>query len=138
MDQEGFLKDDQIYFCKFLSYRELWCINLHVLCETNLMVWSKLLIHIIIGVKKILHGSGRVPEGWPDLLLSNFELHRSLIYQFVCTLQDQYNSVITITYGHHLWNQESPPWFKKGSWKISRSTVVNFLATEKCSISICM
>ena len=31
-----------------------------------------------------------------------------------------------------------PPWMGKGSWKITRSTFVNFLATEKCDISILM
>ena len=110
MDEERFLKDDQIYFCQLLSYKEVWYINLYVLCETNPMVWSKLLIHIIIGVKKILHGSGRVPEGWPDLLLSNFKLQRSVIYQLVCTFWYKSNGVIKITYAHHFWNQEEPLW----------------------------
>ena len=30
--QEEFLKDDKIYFFQFLSYREVWYINLYVLC----------------------------------------------------------------------------------------------------------
>ena len=93
---------------------------------------------IIVGVKKILHTSGRVPGGWQDLLLSNFELHRSVIYQFVCTLWDKSNGVIKIPYGHHPWNQEDPPWIRKGSWKMTRSTFVNIWATEKCDISISM
>ena len=66
MDQEGFLKDDQIYFCQYLSYREVWYINFYVLCETNPMVSSKSLMDIILGIRKILHGLGRVPEKWPD------------------------------------------------------------------------
>ena len=69
MDQEGFLNNDQIYFCHFFSYREVWCIHLYVLCKTNIMMWSKLLMDIILGVKNILHGSVRVLKGWPDLLL---------------------------------------------------------------------
>ena len=138
MDQEGFLKDDQIYFCQIMSYREVWYINLFVLCKTNLMMWSIILMDIIISVMKILHRSGRVPEGWQDLLLSNSELQRSVIYQYVCTLWDKSNGVIKITYGHHPWNQEDPPWIRKGSWKMTRSTFVSFWATEKFDISNCM
>ena len=33
----GSLKDDQIYFCQILSYREVWYTNLYVLCKINLM-----------------------------------------------------------------------------------------------------
>ena len=65
----GPLKDNQIYFCKFLSYREVWYTNLYVLCKRNLMMWSKLLMEIIIGVKKIPYILGRVSEEQPDLLL---------------------------------------------------------------------
>ena len=83
MDQEGFLKVHQIYFYKFLSYKEVWYINVYVLCKTIQIMWSKLLMDIIIGVKNILHGSGRGPEGWPDLLLSKIKLQRNVIYHFV-------------------------------------------------------
>ena len=69
LDQEGFLKDDHIYVGKFFSNREVWYINLYLLCETNSIVWSKLLMDIIRGVRKILHGSGRVPEGCKDPIL---------------------------------------------------------------------
>ena len=83
MDQEGFLKVHQIYFYKFLSYKEVWYINVYVLCKTIQIMWSKLLMDIIIGVKNILRGSGRGPEGWPDLLLSKIKLQRNVIYHFV-------------------------------------------------------
>jgi len=136
--QEEFLKDDQIYFCKFLSFREVWYINFYVLCETNPIVSSKSLIDIILGIRKILHGSGRVPERWPDLLLTIFELQRSVIYQFECTLQYKSNGLVKITYGYHSWCQEDHPWIRKGSWSMTRSTFVNFRATEKCDILICM
>ena len=53
-NQEGFLQDDKIYFCPFLSYREVQYINLYVLGKINLMVWSKLLMDIIFGGRKIL------------------------------------------------------------------------------------
>ena len=52
VDQKGFLKDDQIYYCKFLSYRVLWYINLYVTCETNPVVWSKSRMDIILGIRK--------------------------------------------------------------------------------------
>ena len=93
MDQEEFLKDDQIYFCKPFSYREVWYINFYLLCKTNLIMWSKLLMDIIIGIKKILHGWGRVLGGWQDLLLQNFELKKIVIYQFVCPLWEKFNGV---------------------------------------------
>ena len=79
----GFLKDDQIHFWQCLRYREVQYIDFKVLCKTNPMVWSKLLIDIIIDVRKILYGSGRVPEGWLDLPLYIFELQRS-IYKSIC------------------------------------------------------
>ena len=60
-----------------------------------------------------------------------------MIYQFLCTLWEKSNGVIKITFGHHYWILEDPPWIRKGSWKITRSTFVNFLAIEKCYISIC-
>ena len=61
-----------------------------------------------------------------------------MIYQFVCNFRDKSNGVIKHTYQHHPWNQEDPPWIRKGSWKLTRSTFVNCLATKKCDISICM
>ena len=138
MDQEGFLKYDHIYFCQFISYREVWYINLFVLCKTSLMMWSTIFMDIIISVMKIdiLHGSGRDPEGWQNLLLSIFELQRSVIYQYVCTLWDKSNGVIKITHWHPPWNQEDPPWIRKVSLKMTRSTFVSFWATEKFDISI--
>ena len=140
MHQEGYIRNIlvQIYFCKFLSYREVWYINLYVLCETNPTVWSKSLMDIILWIRMILPGSGRAPGRWPGLLLSIFELQRSVIYQFVCTLRDKSNGVIKISYGHHLWNQEDPSCIRKVSWKLTISTFVNFWATKKCDISICM
>ena len=115
--------------CKFLWYREVWYINLYVLCEKNLMVWSKSLTDIILGIRKILHGSGSVFEKLPDLLLTIFEQHKGVIYQFKCTLQDKSNSVITITYGYHPWNQEDPLWIRKDSWNMTRSRFDNFWGT---------
>ena len=138
MDKDGFLKVDKIYFCKFLSNKEMWYINLYVLCKTNSIMWSKLFMDIIIGVKKFLHGSGRGPEGWPDLLLSNVKLQRSAIYQFVCTFWYKSNCVIKITYVQHSRNQEDPLWMRKGSWKRTSSTSVNCWATKNFNISICM
>ena len=78
-NQEGFLSDNQIYFCKFFSYREVWYINLYVLCETNTIIWSKLLMDLILGVKKILHGSGTIPEWWPELVCQ-FLCYREVWY----------------------------------------------------------
>ena len=121
-----------------LSYRELWYIDFYVLCEKNLIVSSKSLINIILGIRKILHGLGRVPERWPDLLLTIFELQKSVIYKFECTLQDKSTGLVKITNGHHLWCQEDPPWIRKGSRRMRWSTFVNFRATEKCDVSICM
>ena len=43
---------------------------------------SKSLMNIILGIRKILYGSGRVPEKLPDLLLEMFELQRTVIYYF--------------------------------------------------------
>ena len=140
MHQEGYIRNIvvQIYFCQFLSYREVWYTNLYELCETNPMVWSKSPMKTIHGIRNVLHGSGRVPEGWSDLTLPMFELQSSKIYQLVCSLWEKSNGVIKITFGHHLWNQEGPPWIRKGSWKMTRSTFINLWATEKCDISICM
>ena len=73
-------------------------------CETGPMVLSKLLINIILGFIKILHESGRVSEGWTDLLLYIFGLKRSVIYQILCTLWDKSNNAIKITYGHDGWH----------------------------------
>ena len=71
MHQEGYIRNIlvQIYFCKFLSYRKVWYINLYVLCETNPTVWSKSLMDIILWIRMILPGSGRAPGRWPGLLL---------------------------------------------------------------------
>ena len=102
------------------------------------MVWSKSFMDVIFGIRKIIHGSGRVPERWPDLLLTIFELQRSLIYKCLCTLWDKFHGVIKITYGHHPWNQEDPSWIRKGAWKMTRSTFEFFWVTEKCDISIYM
>ena len=49
IDQEGFLKDEQIYFCTFLSYREVTYINMYVLSETNPMRLSKFLMDMNLG-----------------------------------------------------------------------------------------
>ena len=76
---------------------------------------------IIIDNRKILHGSGRVPEGWLDLPLSILDLQKSLIFKFLCSLWDKSNGRIKITYEHHPLNQEDPQWIRKGSWKMSRS-----------------
>ena len=67
-----------------------------------------------------------------------FLLQRSVIYPFVCMLQDKYNDVVKITYGHHPWCHEDPPWTSKSSWRMTRSTIVKFWATEKCDLLICM
>ena len=123
MNQKEFPKNDQIYFCKFWSNRKVWHINLYVPCETSPMVWSKFLMNITIGVRNILNGWGRLPEGWTDLLLYIFELQRSVIYQFVCTLWDKSNGVIKITYGHHPWGKEYPPCIRK---TISGTFLINF------------
>ena len=80
MDPES--KEDQIYFWQFLSYRKVWYINFYVLWETNPIVSWKSLMDIILGIRKILYGLGRVPQKWRDLLLYIVELQRSLIYQF--------------------------------------------------------
>ena len=119
-------------------YIEVWYINLYVLCETNPMWWSKSLMDIIFGISKVLHGSGRVLEIWPYLLLSIYELQRSVIYEFVWTFQDKSNDVVNNTYGHHRKCHEDPPWIRKRSWRMTKSTFVKFWATEKCDISICM
>ena len=98
----GFRKYDQIYF----EAQRSMITNFYVLCKTNSMVWSKLLMDIILGVRMVLHGSRRVSDGPPYLLLSIFELQRSVIFQFVCTLQYKSNGVFKITYGHHYWCQK--------------------------------
>ena len=46
-----------------------------------------------------------------------------VIYQFVCTLWDKFNSVIKITYGHHPWGKECPPCIRK---TISGTLLINF------------
>ena len=85
LNQEGFLKDDQIYFCKFLSYREVWYTNFNVHCKTNPMVLSKLLMEITLGIRKIL---------------IVFDLpHR--IHSLTYWQRIKSNGVIKITYGHH-------------------------------------
>ena len=126
MHQEGYIRNIivQIYFCKFLSYREVWYTNLYVHCETNPMVWSKSLMDIILPILIILHASGRLYQEHYglDLLLSIFELQRSVIYQFVFTLWDKFNGVIIITYEHHFSNPDYPSWIRKGSWMMTRST----------------
>ena len=132
--QEEFLKDVQIFFWQFFSYRKVWYINLFLLCETIPMVASISLIDVILGIRKIFHGSGRVPERWPNLHLYIFELQRSVIYQIVCNMQDNSNYLVKTTYGRHPWNQEDPPWTKKSSWRMTKSTFFSFLATEKCDL----
>ena len=77
---------------------------------------------IIIGVKKFFHGWGRVLVGWPDIILSNFELQKSVIYKFVCTLWEN------DTNEYNLWNQEDYPWIRKSSWMMNRSTFVKILS----------
>ena len=133
MDQEGFFNGDQLYVCKFFSYREVWYINMYVLWETNPIFWSKLLIDIILRVRKILHVSGGFLNADNNYF---FVLQRSVIYQFVCTLWEKSNGVIVITYEHHPWNQEYPPWIRKGSWKmtisnfeVKRSVIYHFVCT---------
>ena len=69
-----------------------------------------------------------------NLTFSILKIERSVIHQIVCILKDKSIGVLKITYGHH------PPCIRKaisGTF-LSRSTFVNFWATEKCDISICM
>ena len=112
------------------GYNQIVCI----LKDQSIGVLKITYVHHPQFIRNILHGSGK----WPDLLLSIFQLQRSVIYQFVCTRQDKSNFVIKMAYGHHPWNQEGPLWIRKGSWIMTRSTFVIFLATEKCDVSICM
>ena len=124
--QEEFLKEDQIFICKFLSYRKVWYIKLYVICEINPIMGSKLLMDIILGVSKILHGSGRVNNPWckkdsPWIRKGSWRMIRTCLKdQLVCTLQDKSDYGVTITYGHHPWCQKDPPWIRKGSWGMIR------------------
>ena len=121
MDQKGFLKDDQIYFFQFWKSRNVWYFNLYVTSETNPMVWSKLLMNIILSVRNTLHGSGRFPEAWTDLRLLIFELKRSVIYKFVCTLWDKsiFELQRSVIY-QFLWTL----WFKSNGWSKSLMDII--------------
>ena len=106
------------------------------------MFWRFVLVTCLsvylFGLRRILHGSGRVPKGWPDLVFLIFELQISEIYQFVCTLGVKSDGVVKLTYGHDPWCKKDPPWIRKGFWRINRSIFVNNWATEKCHKSICL
>ena len=136
--QEEFLKDDQIFFCNFFSYREVWYIILFVLWYTNPMVWSKSLMDIILRIRDILHGSGRVLEKWPDLLLTIFVLQGSVIHQFLCTAWDNpivsskslMDTILGISKIRHGSGRLPERW--------PDQLLTIFWATEKCDISIQM
>ena len=50
----------------------------------------------------------------PDLLVLNLKIERSVVYNFVCIFKDSSIGALKITYGHHLWSQESPSCVRKG------------------------
>ena len=50
-----------------------------------------------------------IRKGSWKMTRSNFEVQRSVKYQFVYTLWNKFNGVVKITYGHLPWSKEDPP-----------------------------
>ena len=106
MDQEGFLKDDQIYFCKVLSYREVWYINLYVLgrqiwCGQNYL-WTSLFVsgRFSIDQEGFLKGQ--------QIYFCIFSSYREVSFINLYELCEtnpmmQFKSLMNMIHGWHIW-----------------------------------
>ena len=73
------------------------------------MVIMAMMIIMIIMTSKV-----RKCSWWmPNLTFSNFKIDESGKHQIECILKDKFISVLKITYIHHPWGQERPPWLRK-------------------------
>ena len=62
LGQEGSVRNiirDKLYLSQYVSYKRVYYIKLYLLWVTKPLVGSKMLIDIIIGVRNLIHGSGR-------------------------------------------------------------------------------